>query len=146
MYIKLTNGVPEKYSIGELRRDNPQVSFPKTIPDSVLADYEVYPLQSTPQPSVDYTQNVAESTPDLLEGVWTQVWSVTDASQEEIDSRVESQWSNIRQERNQLLAECDWTQLPDAPVDSSAWAVYRQALRDITLQADPFNITWPEKP
>jgi hypothetical protein len=146
MYIKLTNGVPENYSIGQLRRDNPQVSFPKTIPDSVLADYNVYPLQATTQPSVDYTKNVAEGTPELIEGIWTQVWSITDASQEDIDVRLESQWSNIRQERNQLLAECDWTQLPDAPVEPTVWSVYRQALRDITLQEDPFNIVWPEKP
>lgn len=39
----------------------------------------------------------------------------------------------------------DWTQLANAPVDKTAWAVYRQALRDITEQADPFNITWPKQ-
>ncbi len=55
-------------------------------------------------------------------------------------------WSDVRAERNALLAACDWTQLPDAPVDASAWAAYRQALRDITTQPDPFNITWPEEP
>jgi hypothetical protein len=52
-------------------------------------------------------------------------------------------WANIRARRNTLLADCDWTQLPDAPVDAAAWAVYRQELRDITTQADPFNIIWP---
>ena len=53
-------------------------------------------------------------------------------------------WAGIRARRNTMLAECDWTQLPDAPVDAAVWAVYRQALRDITTQADPFNIVWPE--
>lgn len=56
------------------------------------------------------------------------------------------QWAEVRAERNALLAACDWTQLPDAPVDAVAWADYRQALRDITLQDDPFNITWPKEP
>jgi len=42
------------------------------------------------------------------------------------------------------LANCDWTQLPDVPVDADAWSVYRQALRDVTTQADPFAIVWPE--
>jgi hypothetical protein len=56
------------------------------------------------------------------------------------------QWAVIRTERNAKLAACDWTQLPDAPVDVAPWASYRQALRDITLQGDPFNITWPEQP
>ena len=59
---------------------------------------------------------------------------------------IEAQWVIVRAERNRLLAESDWTQLSDAPVDSEAWATYRQELRDITDQADPFNITWPEKP
>jgi hypothetical protein len=26
------------------------------------------------------------------------------------------------------------------------WAAYRQALRDVTLQPDPFNIVWPTPP
>jgi len=56
-----------------------------------------------------------------------------------------AQWAVIRTERNGLLADCDWTQLPDAPVDAAAWATYRQTLRDITSQANPFNIVWPEK-
>jgi len=53
------------------------------------------------------------------------------------------QWASVRAQRNTKLAQCDWTQLPDAPVDAAAWAVYRQALRDITTQDDPFNIEWP---
>lgn len=52
-----------------------------------------------------------------------------------------------RTKRNQLLTDSDWTQLPDAPVDASAWATYRQALRDITDQEGfPTDITWPVEP
>lgn len=57
-----------------------------------------------------------------------------------------AQWSAIRSERNAKLAVSDWTQLPDAPVDASVWASYRQALRDITQQSDPFDIIWPTAP
>ena len=56
------------------------------------------------------------------------------------------EWKSVRAERNAKLAKCDWTQLSDAPVDAAAWAVYRQALRDITTQANPFNIVWPAEP
>lgn len=53
----------------------------------------------------------------------------------------------IRFERNSLLVACDWTQLPDAPVDQTAWAVYRQALRDITDQEGfPSSVVWPVPP
>lgn len=58
----------------------------------------------------------------------------------------EEQWGRVRIERNARLASCDWTQLPDAPVDAAAWAVHRQALRDITKQPDPFTIVWPQEP
>lgn len=58
----------------------------------------------------------------------------------------EDAWANIRASRNVMLVNSDWTQLPDAPVNTAAWAVYRQELRDITLQDDPFNIVWPTAP
>ena len=58
-----------------------------------------------------------------------------------------TQWAIIKDQRNQLLAASDWTQLPDVSLDTkSNWATYRQALRDITTQEDPFNIIWPIAP
>lgn len=52
-----------------------------------------------------------------------------------------------RMRRNGLLAASDWTQLADAPVDRAAWAVYRQALRDVPQQASfPDVIDWPVAP
>ena len=69
-----------------------------------------------------------------------------------IDPRTETQRYDdakysIKFERNILLANSDWTQLPDVPIPTKeAWTTYRQALRDITQQADPFNITWPTPP
>jgi len=147
MYIKLTNGQPENYSIGQLRRDNPQVSFPKTIPDAVLADYDVYPLQPTPRPDADHTKNVAEGTPAQQDGEWVQVWDVTDASEEEIAQRTAEKATSVRSERDELLTRCDWTQLPDSPVDKQAWADYRQALRDVPSQSGfPYSVVWPEEP
>ena len=53
----------------------------------------------------------------------------------------------VRAERDALLAACDWTQVADAPVDQAAWAVYRQALRDVTAQAGfPDAVVWPVMP
>lgn len=48
-----------------------------------------------------------------------------------------------------LLQASDWAALPDVPLTvekRAEWANYRQALRDVTLQEDPFNITWPIQP
>jgi len=55
--------------------------------------------------------------------------------------------NEIRDKRNRLLAKSDWTQLADAPVDRNAWAIYRQALRDIPEQTGfPQSVTWPVPP
>ncbi len=51
----------------------------------------------------------------------------------------------VRDDRNKRLADCDWTQVADAPVDKAAWAAHRQALRDVTAQEGfPWNVQWPE--
>lgn len=56
-------------------------------------------------------------------------------------------WAGVKEKRNLLLIACDWTQLPDVPLAAKeAWAAYRQALRDVTGQPDPFNISWPQAP
>ena len=51
----------------------------------------------------------------------------------------------IRFIRNMRLAESDWTQVADAPVDRAAWATYRQALRDLPAQTGDIK-QWPVKP
>jgi len=57
------------------------------------------------------------------------------------------QAKSVRQARNDKLADCDWTQIADSTADKTAWATYRQALRDITAQAGfPWTITWPDAP
>jgi hypothetical protein len=56
--------------------------------------------------------------------------------------------AEIRAGRDRLLAQSDWTQLPDVPVATAkAWATYRQQLRDITAQPTfPHNVTLPQPP
>ena len=58
----------------------------------------------------------------------------------DIEELQEDWWTErMRNHRNRLLAESDWTQVADAPVDQQAWATYRQALRD-------FPATWTAGP
>ena len=56
--------------------------------------------------------------------------------------------AQVRAERNRLLAASDWTQLPDvSDAIRTAWAEYRQHLRDIPQQEGfPHNVAWPAKP
>ena len=56
----------------------------------------------------------------------------------------------LRKQRNQLLAQCDWTQGADSPLDDATkaeWVTYRQALRDITdTYSSLDDVVWPTKP
>lgn len=57
------------------------------------------------------------------------------------------QAKSVRQSRNDKLKDSDWTQIADSTADKQAWAVYRQALRDISGQSGfPWTIQWPEQP
>ena len=68
------------------------------------------------------------------------------------DARILAEkWANIRTRRNRELTDSDWVVVkakeehPNTSIDSN-WMDYRTALRDITDQSDPDNITWPTKP
>ena len=62
----------------------------------------------------------------------------------------EKQAQVIRDKRDKLLSDTDWTQTDDAPLtdaDRESMRQYRQALRDITSQSGfPQEIKWPDKP
>lgn len=142
MYLKLTNGKPEIYSIGQFRRDNAPTAFAKNISNETLAEYGVYPYT---RPDVGEYDSLAWVLKDdqfiqSEDGSWSRGYKLEPRAFDDAAARVRSR-------RNGLLAECDWTQINDAPVNQQAWAVYRQALRDITAQVDfPFNVTWPTAP
>lgn len=88
MFIKLTNGIPETYTIGQLRRDNPQTSFPKDIPADTLAAYGVYPVKRVPAPSHNaLTQLIRVVDPVQIDGEWTQQWEVADLP---VDQQIEN--------------------------------------------------------
>ena len=150
MHVLVNNGNVESYpyTIGNLRRDNPHTSFPKKPSDELLEDFGMFRVVKVDRPEYDHTKNIAEGTPVQINGVWTQVWDVTDASAEEIAERTAQQAQNMRAERDRLIAETDWTGLSDTTM-SAEMATYRQALRDITDHANfPYleEADWPTKP
>ena len=70
---------------------------------------------------------------------------VETCTDDEKATNIASQWGNIRESRNEKLEATDWRASSDLTI-SDAWKNYRQALRDITTQSDPYNITWPSEP
>ena len=65
-----------------------------------------------------------------------------------VQARTDTQWASVRAQQRQKLYESDWTcSVTDYEVpNKSEWVQYRQALRDVTTQSDPFEIVWPVAP
>jgi len=147
MYLRIINNeINYPYTIKDLKAAHRNITFPNELGEETMTEFGLYEVRQTPKPN-DYTKNITEGTPILVDGVYYQNWIQTNASESEINYRLENQWFVIREIRNELLSECDWTQLSDIPTETKAiWSEYRQSLRDITSQTNPFNITWPVKP
>lgn len=151
MYIKTTNGQIDQfpYTVGQLRRDHPNVSFPKQIPVEDLAAFGVYLVDAVAPPAYDSrTQTLEQNQPTLTDGKWVVGWTVTDKTSEELAQQDAEKAAQVRADRNSKLTASDWTQGKDIPDNiSSAWATYRQQLRDITAQAGfPWAVEWPTQP
>lgn len=130
---------------GELSALFPNVSFPPAGPEAEwIAENGIVPV--TYFKPYDAQNEKLVSVDPYLEGGEVYAVEVEPLTEEELAARIESQWAKVRLERNAKLTATDWTQVADAPVNAAEWAVYRQALRDITKQSDPFNIEWPEEP
>lgn len=79
----------------------------------------------------------------------TNVWTLTLKEGDELALAIRGKWMEVRNLRNTYLTQTDYTQIADSPIPEDkrgAWATYRQQLRDITLQTDPFNLVWPTDP
>lgn len=143
MLIKAVDDTPEPYTIRQLLLDNPQVSFPESFPDVVLAAFDVYRVRQTDAPEVDSLTQGCTQDVQLVGSEWTQVWQVVQLPLAQTEA-------NIRAQRNYLLQDSDWVVSrsyengESVPTD---WVVYRQALRDVTAQPGfPYNVIWPTKP
>lgn len=149
MYVKTLNNEIQNfpYSLKDLKEDNPNTSFPAKLSDEMLAEWDVYRIVYADRPAVEHNQKiVADAEPTLIDEAWVLGWSVASKTADEIASEA----SSVRYERDELLTQCDWTQMPDSPLDDStkaSWATYRTELRDISEQAGfPTDITWPTAP
>ena len=148
-YIKITNGEQQAYGIGQLRRDNKTVSFPKVVEASTLASYGVYSAVIGAVPSYNSSTQVAtqNETATEVDGQWTYEYTVRNKTSEVLAAEVDSVTASARATRNDLLSSSDWTQVSDAPANKSAWASYRVLLRNIPAQSGfPDTITWPTAP
>ena len=135
-------------------------SFPQVLVESVLAEFNAVAIMEGPQavPTTPYEYSYRNGIQEI-DGNWFTKYDLgpvfTDnenqtAEEQELayKKQTDERYAvGVRQTRNELLKESDWTQVLDAPVDKEAWTTYIQALRDITGHTDfPYNIEYPVKP
>jgi len=148
MYLRIIdNDIIFPYDFRMLQRDFPNTSFPTRMTDDLYEQYGVYRVQPTPKPIIDWDKNLVMEV-DTINNKWVQTWNIVDISEWEKEERISQQWDNVRELRNTLLNQSDWTQLEDVMIENKMeWRVYRESLRNITEQSDnPFDIVWPTKP
>jgi hypothetical protein len=158
MFAEVKNGavVTFPYDYDTLVQKNPYTKFAQTDLLSMYAGteanlngHELVRVTQADAPTVNkQTQKAVQNlAPTLVNSVWTLEWSVQALTQAEQDAQNTEQAKSVRNSRTEKLKDSDWTQIADSTADKTAWATYRQQLRDITGQAGfPWTITWPETP
>ena len=126
---------------GTLQQLFPNTSFSATGPNaSFLTENNVVELIET----LSYTAPAQKLSKVDAYGEGGKVYNVKveDATTEEQTDIINNEWAVVRLKRNGLLQDTDWRASSDRTLTDD-WRTYRQALRDVPTQSDPFNITWP---
>jgi hypothetical protein len=150
----------------EFRRLHTGLGLPKVLTEAIINEWGGDIVFEGPQASggTVYQYSMRDGVREI-EGKWytnyilgpvftdtpaTDFQPAKTAAENEADYRAmkdAEQAANVRRTRTEKLNDCDWTQIADSTADKTAWATYRQALRDITGQTGfPWTITWPDAP
>ena len=152
----------------QFRAENRNTSFPQQLTAEIIDSFGYDPVLEGPQattiPPYQYSQRdgVVE-----VNGQWfthyiagpiftdyTDPDGVVHTAAEQYEAycfgKDTEQGKSVRTDRNKRLADCDWTQLPDAPLNQEqklAWVNYREELRNVPQQEGfPWTVIWPEQP
>lgn len=139
-YLKLSTMEYPRYE-GDIRAEHPEILDSQTGETFPCPDTYA-PVYASPRPETNQALNqILPGTPVQIDGVWREVWNIVPIPTDVLAIIA-------RRKRDELLVKTDWTQFKDiADTVSSAWAPYRQALRDIPAQEGfPQSVTWPVAP
>ena len=116
-----------------------------TVSDWYFSDSPIVPV--TPGIRLEVPEGL---TWDVVKGVQDGDEVTLIADDAKVQAKTAQAWTALRTERNARLAASDWTQLQDSHLSAekkSAWADYRQALRDLPDECtDPTQVDWPLDP
>ena len=156
MFVKITSGSVDQYpyTVGDLRRDNPNTSFSKTVREATMASFGMYPVGYEAAPDYDpLTHRLQHSSvPSLVDGEWKLTKTVVALTADQIADATAAKAKDARKDRDTRLAETDWMTMRASDTSTpvpSAWHTYRQSLRDISSHDNWPNLNeadWPTEP
>lgn len=123
----------------------PQVSFSATGPSNEFLEEQGAYKVNMFIPHNRETQKLVPAEPYINNG-WAYTVQVADKTAEDIAAEVNTKAAQLRRQRDIALMNSDWTQVLDAPVDRTAWAAYRQALRNLPQDPNFPNVELPATP
>lgn len=125
LYARIDAGQVAAYPFNgtDLRIANPGTSFPAQLSDATLAEWGVLPVTPTPAPAYQRTtQKRQELTPTLVNGVWTQQWSVVPLTAAEQAAAVETLMREVTEATQTRLDEFAQTRYYDGILSASTYA------------------------
>lgn len=135
-------------TLSQVRRMLPHMSIP---PGADLSAHGYAPIHQAPAPAPLPDHHVEQDAPNLdAAGRWIMAWRQVPLTPDEIKQRHADKATEVRAERDRLLADSDWIAVSSyerGQAVPQAWVDYRQALRDVTAQPGfPWAVEWPDLP
>ena len=132
----------------EFRALHPNTSMPQLLTEATLKSFDAEVVFEGPQAQPTRYQVAYRNGVELIDGKWYTKYSVSDMTAEAKTALDASQAKSMRNQRDRLIAETDWTQGKDiADSVSAKYTTYRQALRDVPAQSGfPWTVQWPTQP
>lgn len=147
-----------------LIKDGAVVDGPRNLPENwenvsrldlaepeLLIELGWYPLIVDPVPAYDAKTQRLETKHVIEETHVRETFDIVQLASAELEEMEIANWQFIRYERDRMLQESDWTELPSVrklhgEQWGQDWDSYRQALRDITNATSTQQVVWPTKP
>jgi len=167
-YRNRTTGVVKTQ--GQWRNEFANMSLPRVWKAATLDALDLDPVLKSPAATTTaYQTSVRDGVEQNANGDWVERYVARDMFQDTTDedgvttTKAEHEAAyqagldakvaeGHRTTRDKLLADTDWTQMNDSPLsneDKTAWATYRQELRDLTDSDAWPNLAdedWPVAP
>lgn len=99
--LKIQDGNPIEYSESRLKKDNPQISFPKPLNATVLADFDCYIYTIDPTPQYNETLQYVQQKFEQRDTGWVRVWDVIDFAEDVAKNRLKSEVASNRWDMEQ---------------------------------------------